>query len=327
MKIIFIYVAAVFLGLTLAAVPSFAASTSGGACPVVDCDCEFIAFDKWHKLCVAREAFIKKECVSNSGKPKGYCGLHGPAAFPVATTIQYKKRPSIDPKLNLKSLSKSIGTQMWSLADDFNVLKAKEKRGSVVDAIRIAGLFRKNSQQLFDEQQKVVLGYLAKRKESASIKASRKFSKPVLKLAKELSMYGDELWQKTFSLEDGNRKKAYKTLAFKISRESANVYERAASLFASGRQYRDSANTWQKASLISKKLLKWETSTSNKAKYVAYYKKQASARLHRATLYWIMADNLKRATANIESSREGFSTEEEQVLIGLEPRALQAQQR
>jgi hypothetical protein len=300
------------------------AAVSVSSCPAVNCDCNFVAAEKWQKLCKAREDFITKGCIQNAGKPTSYCGLHGPAAFPVATSLQFSQRPKIDSKMNFSTLIKMEETQEWSLADDFKVLKEKEKSGNVVDALRIFGLFRKNSQKLFDIQQQVVLGYTEKNKESSAVKFARKFSEPTIALAKELNAYSDELWQTTFSLKSGNRKKAYKTLAFKISREAAAIYERGADLHASGTQYREAADTWQKAAEISKKLLKWEESTSNKLKYIAHYQNQSSARINRATLYWLLSDQTSKATANIESVRDDFSAAEEKVMSESEPRELQA---
>lgn len=287
--------------------PSFSAAPQ---CPAVDCDCSSIPSGKWQDLCLVREKSVSEKCVANAGKPASYCGLHGPSGFPVATSIQFKKRPQINLEVSPKSLVPLVETQHWSLLDDFKVLKQKEGVDDPRVAIQIFSLFRKHTKKLYNLQQQVVIGFKAKGDTKESIEYALSFAESTLALATQLSDYSDQVWSKAYNSKYSKNQKAYRSLAFRVARESATIYERSAYLYAQTPNYQTAADVWQNAFKASKKLLAWEVGTSNKAKYVAHYREQSSARLNRATFYWIQANMLDKALENIELVRESLSTEE-----------------
>lgn len=268
----------------------YAGSVQAGQCVKVDCDCSSIGDENWRQVCQRQESEVRDSCVASGGVLKSYCGLHGPNAFPVAISLKTTGFADQSPDIDVRALEKQIKTQTWSLQDSLATLKKKEDSQKFGEAIQLLGLFERDIDRLYSlQKQKLVLQQKNDRSKVARSDA-QDYSEQQIDKAEELSSYSEQLWQKAGSASDKKSQKAYSVLSFKLTRLVASIYEQSADLLAITDQYERAAQTWQKASTVANQLMEMEIATENKARHVQFYQAQATARLNRATFYWLKTD-------------------------------------
>ena len=284
--------------LLLMALPAFA-EMQQAQCPQVNCDCGAIKESKWRDLCLAREVQVVKDCVANQGKPKSFCGLHGPPAVPVATSIQARK-PAAATDQSVDIIQQLIGTQSWSLDESFKVLKNREKAQQFGDALQVLGLLERDTERLYVLQQQALSGLrrLDRRKEANELGAG--YAQKISDRAKLFQTYGEELWRSASEAESERNQKAYRALAFKSARLAAVVYEYGADLYDLSGAADRSALAWQAAAELAHVLGRWESATEKKVQHIEFYQAQAVARWHRATYEWLQTSNTEAVIASFE---------------------------
>ena len=284
--------------LTITAVADAPAS-----CPEVNCDCAAISDSHWRDVCEARQAKVIEDCLENQGRPKSFCGLHGPAAFPVATSIQPDKRPVVVENDDLAITVKLIATQNWSLDDSIAVLKSRERAKQYGDAVQVASLLERDIERLFQLHRQAdatykQLGQEKERKESIGVYAASMEER-----ARLLRDYSADLWQLGEASAVERERKAYRAMAFKVARLAGTVYEYAAEVHKLTEVPANSARAWQSAAETAQSLERWERATESKSQHLEFYQAQAAARWHRATFELLAAGHNEAVAAALENAR------------------------
>lgn len=289
------------LVLLLATKP-VAAGVLAAQCAQVHCDCDALAEQKWRNECVAQEQRIVAECSRSAGKLQSYCGVHGPLAFPVATSIQAGEL-SLRSKEEFKALSKQIDTQQWSLSETHATFKSAITQGEYGQAIQLAGLLDKESQKLFELQKQATAALMAdgKKRDAQSVAAG--YAAANIINAANLMNLSSQYWQRIAVTDAPKEQRAYKILSFKAARTAATVYEFSADLYADAQDPKQAAHLWQQSASIAQKLIGWESLTENNPKHLSFYQAQASARWHRATFYWLQANDLEQVARSSSHAR------------------------
>lgn len=295
--------------------PAISYADSESQCRKVDCDCSSVPQGQWRQLCEVRETLIISECNENSGRVKTYCGLHGPLAFPVATSLQ----KSLMLELSSQStppevLSKAIESQLWSITQDFNSMQAQESEGKVGKAAQVFNIYRNNSRKYFGSQLSLLSSPALQKDPAVFAGTSRQFAAQSQQLSQNMAEFSDTLWRNSFKVNDETLIKPYRSFAFKVLREAATQAERSAEIWAKVGEFELAARQWQNSVEITRKLLKWEGSTTNNPKYVAFYQKQATSRLNRATLYWLKVNAVEKVAENMDSVDESLLKVEKMLL-------------
>lgn len=284
--------------LSIAAMAAVPAS-----CPQVNCDCNAIADAHWRDVCEARQAKVIEGCIENHGRPKSFCGLHGPAAYPVATSIQADKSPvtieNDDPAITLKLIS----TQNWSLDESISVLRSRERAKQYSDAVQIANLLERDIERLYQLQRQAdasyrKLGLERERKESIGSYAAGMEERAHL-----LRDYSADLWRSADAATAERERKAYRTLAFRVARLAGTVYEYAAEVHKLAELQMNAARAWQSAAELAQSLARWERASENKSQHLEFYQAQAAARWHRATFELLAGGHNEAVATAAENAR------------------------
>lgn len=294
----------VLLVLLLAA-KSVSAATLAEQCRQVSCDCDALAEKRWRNECLAQEQHIKAEC-SSVGTLQSYCGMHGPSAFPVATSIQ-SSQLVLRSSDNSKALLKQVDTQSWSLGETYAAFKAAIKAHQYGQAIQLASLLDKESQKSYELQKQAVAALVLENKSSDARSLAAEYATAGGESAEALADLSGQLWQKIASTNVAKEQRAYKILSFKAARSAAAVYEFSADLYADAQMSKQAAHFWQQSASMAQKLIGWESITDNNPKHLSYYQAQASARWHRATFYWLQANDIEQVARSSDYARSYFT--------------------
>ncbi len=301
--------------LAFAAASSAYAAGSNKQCPQVDCACESITDNRWRDLCLAREAQVIGECVANQGKPKTFCGMHGPAGFPVATTLQAQKYAAPPSHQDVPVLQQLIATQIWSLNESLSALKNREKAQQFGDAIQVLGLLERDSEKLYALHVQVI-GELQRVGRTKDVRElAEDYARETADRALQLKTYSDQLWQTSQNASAEQRlRKAYGALAFKSARLAAATYEYSGDIYGRAAVDNAAAVAWQSAAELAQILQRWEAETENKPQHLEFYQAQAAARWHRATYQWLKVGDtpavkvaVERAAAADEGTENALS--------------------
>lgn len=288
------------------------------ACEAVNCDCIAISEGKWRDVCVARERQVVDSC---NGWRTIYCGLHGPNASPVATFIQGKDRPDLEPKVKFKSLVNRVDIQTWSLQDDFEALKQQEGVLNPSQLLKVLGVLEQSAKELFTLQQKVVLGYFKAGREKAGIKNALSFASSAEKIAFDLETYGNQLWSNKRKKPNENEMQ----LILSVAREGVVAHERVATLYSHAKEYERSATVWESVSDDAQKVLAWEGVTRKRVKDIQFYREQRFAHLNRALLNLIKLKDSESITALLDKLSGNWSEEEKKAFTLGEARESEAE--
>lgn len=276
------------------------AEAANTQCPAVNCDCGAIGDIKLRELCVASEAQVISECVANQGKPKTFCGLHGPNASPVAVSLQHKDVSANVDAREVETVRQLITTQNWSLEESFKALNNREKSQQFGDAIQVLSLLERDSERLHGLHKQVLSSLQDGERISEATEQGTVFASNTLAWARQLREYGEQLWQSAQSAEAERNVKAYRALALKSTRLAAEIFEFGADLYFHVGKTQESALAWQAAAEVAQSLIAWERAGDNKAQHVEFYQAQAAARWHRATYLWLGTGNKEAVASTLE---------------------------
>ena len=280
-----------------------AAAEAPASCPQVSCDCAAIADSHWRDVCETRQAKVIEDCVENQGRPKSFCGLHGPAAFPVATSIQPDKKPVVIENDDIAITLKLIATQNWSLDDSIAVLKAREQAKQYGDAVQVASLLERDIERLYQLQRQADATYkrLGQEKEGKELVGG--YAVSMENRGRLLRDYANELWRLGDASATDRERKAYRAMAFKVARLAGTVYEYAAEVHKLADIPANAASAWQSAAELAQSLERWERATESKSQHLEFYQAQAAARWHRATFELLAAGHNEAVAATLENAR------------------------
>jgi hypothetical protein len=263
-------------------------------CPQVNCDCGAFQETKWRELCEARETQVMQDCANNQGQPKSFCGLHGPAAFPLALSArQVSESPddvAVDP---LKAL---VATQEWSLDDSWKSLQAREQAKQFVQTGQLVSLLKQDLARLQQLYVKLV--------PQLSAKQAAPYLVRYADYAGQLRGYADQLWQKAQASTALDEQKELRDLAFKVARLAGDGLELNGDLQASLQRASEAAAAWQAGAELTKNLLVWEMSGENRAAHITFYQAQMAARWHRATYHWLATQNASAVLASYQNAMD-----------------------
>jgi hypothetical protein len=251
-------------------------------CPVVNCDCGAFQEAKWRGICVAREAQVVQDCVANQGQPKSFCGLHGPAAFPLALSARQPLEASIA-GVSVDQLMSLVATQEWSLDDSFQSLQVREQAKQFVQTGQIISLLKQDLNRL----QQLYMAVLPQ----SSAKQVSQYVQRYAGHSTRLRSYATQLWQKAPTTANSEEQLAYRDLAFKVARLAGDSFELNGDLSGLAQRTAEAAAAWQASADVSKNILAWEMSVENRATHIAFYQAQMAARWHRATYHWLATQN------------------------------------
>ena len=298
----------ILLILLLAFANSAFAATSAEQCALVNCDCDVFNGSEWQNDCQAKELVIAEQCNSSGGKLQSYCGMHGPAAYPVATSIQQRELNLI-PKDNSKSLQKQVETQNWSVNETHKTLRRALELEEFGKAIQLVSLLEKDVVSLYELQKQVVKALLDEKEAKDAKQKASEYAAAGSERAQKLNNFSSELWQKIAVANAVKEQRAYKILSFKMARTAATAFEFSADMYADAKLTETAAKLWQQSAAIAQTLIGWESITDNNPKHVKFYQAQASSRWHRATYYWLRANNQEMVVASSQQA-ERFSSEQ-----------------
>jgi len=276
------------------------AEQGSAQCPAVNCDCGAIADIKLKELCSSREAQVVSECAANQGKPKTFCGLHGPNASPVAISLQRQPASAVVDVRDVETVRQLITTQSWSLEESFKALNSREKSQQFGDAVQVLNLLERDSERLYSLHKQVLTSLHSAQRGSEAAEQGTVFATNTLAWARQLRAYGDQLWQKTQSADGERTIKAYRALALKSARLAAEIFEFGGDLYLNTGKTQESALAWQSAAEVAQSLIAWERAGDNKAQHVEFYQAQAAARWHRATFLWLESNNKEAIASTLE---------------------------
>lgn len=284
------------------AMSSTIAEVVADQCVQVDCDCQAFVDEKWRSECQAREHVVIKECRAGSGTVQSYCGLHGPGAFPVATSIQGAGEAH-----NFESGSnfalKQVKTQAWSLDETVRTFRAALKNTEYGKAMQLATLIESDAKKLFKLQKQAVAALRREGNTRDARAAAAEYAHSESKNGAALAKLSEQLWQKIATSAEWKEQRASKILSFKTARTAATVYEFAGDLYADADASAKAADLWQQSAAIAQKLIGWESITENNPKHIRFYQAQASARWYRATFHWLQDQNLQQVAQSTAQAR------------------------
>lgn len=295
------YLLLVSLFLPLLSLP--AAADTPASCPQVNCDCGAISDAHWRDVCEVRQAKVIEGCIENQGRPKNFCGLHGPAAYPVATSIQPDKSPIVVENDDLAITLKLITTQNWSLTDSIAILKSRERAKQYGDAVQVANLLERDIERLYQLQRQADATYKQLGQEKERKESVGSYAVNMEERARLLQSYSADLWGLGDASVAERERKAYRTIAFRVARLAGTVYEYAAEVHKLAELSIRAANAWQSAAEVAQSLLRWERATESKGQHLEFYQAQAAARWHRATFELLAAGHNEAVATTLENAR------------------------
>lgn len=295
-------IAKALIGLVIISISSVAFSGSE-ICPAIDCDCESIQEPKLQGLCNVHERAISQECAANNGKPLHHCRMHGPAAFPVALSVSSSnlRAPVLtSAKGELEAKTERMVIAIWSLEEDLRTLKAYSAQGNQAKAQQVSKIFATNARKLFLQQRDLLLSVNQQGKADDAVDLALEYDKAWQKLSAELEAQSIEalagMAPKTpVAQQQGS-------LGYKLVRVAATASEYAAYLQSEVGNHKAAARAWQHSASLSEQLVTRAQSASAPAKYVKYYREQASARWHRATYHWLAGGELDESTVSFQNA-------------------------
>lgn len=203
--------------LSIYSVASFAAQ-----CAAVDCDCDAFTEPKWRNQCEAQEQVVSSECTKASSNSQNYCGLHGPAAFPVATSISSAANDSLtDEKADF--LLKQVDTQAWSLAETIKAFQGVLGQEQYASALQVANLLDDESTKLYQMQHKALKAHASQGKADDLQKLATQFATGNAEHAAELAAISERLWLTDVDALGDKDQRALKILSFKLARTAGRV--------------------------------------------------------------------------------------------------------
>lgn len=271
--------------LTLA----FVIEVNANQCAKVDCDCLALPGGPWQTACIEQQRLVEQGCKDNAGRAKMYCGIHGPAAFPTAISLNSINIEAGLEALDVAELNKQIKTQQWSLLESFESVKKSESAQRYGDAIQLLSLYERDIDRLYQlQKRKLVILNASGQTQKAAAQAKEQVT-GLLDYAQSMKTYSKTLWSKRLSAaaEDRMASKAFRVMAMKLARMTASIYEQAGDQLGLTEQDEAAARAWQNAATMAQDLLAMEATTENKSRHIEFYQAQASARFHRATYYWL----------------------------------------
>lgn len=279
-----------------------AAAVVGEQCALVDCDCEVFAEEKWGSECQAREQAVISQCQAGSGEIQSYCGLHGPAAHPVATSIQaLRKTPAAEGSSSF--VLKQVDTQNWSLGETYNAFVAALEHNQYSRAMQLAKLLEDDSEKLFNLQKQAVRSLVDAGKVRDAQSLAAEYALGEAEHGAAMVKLSEQLWQKIATGSQRKEQRAAKVLSFKTARAAAAVYEYAGELYADADASAKAANLWQRSAAVAQKLIGWESITENNPRHISFYQAQASARWYRATFHWLNNNNPQQVAQSNAQAR------------------------
>lgn len=290
------------------------------SCPAIQCDCSSLTGERWQALCQAREQKIKAECASAGGVPQSYCGVHGPNGKPLALSIHFAEpSEAAQDAEHVKTLNRQIGTQLWSLRHDLKIIQTRHEEGQFNQAIQVARLLERNVETLFAQQRSALQGAQAFSGGSEHVKMARTYREDSLNFANDLDTFAQALWQDFERPSTEQRvRAANKVLGFRLGRLVAQTLEQAAYLSSTTEDHPETAKTWQRAAGVAERLVDWQLASDNQQEHKEFYREQAAARWHRATYYWLKANDGQRAVASTQSAQEALLSVPERALVNAE---------
>lgn len=290
------------------------------SCPAIQCDCGSLTSERWQALCQAREQNIKAECAEAGGIPQSYCGVHGPKGKPLALSINVVEPPdAAEDAEQVQTLNRQIGTQLWSLRHDLNIIKTRHEEGQFNQAVQVARLLERNVETLFAQQRSALLGAEAFSGGSEHIKLARTYREDSLSFAGDLDTFAQALWQEFEQAGNEQRVRlANKVLSFRLSRLVAQTLEQAAYLSSASKDHSETARIWQRSAGVAERLVDWQMASDNQQEHKEFYREQAAARWHRATYYWLQSNDAERAVASTQSAQEVLLSLPERAMVNAE---------
>lgn len=293
--------------VALCAHPSFA-----GSCAVLDCDCASIPNKPFQDACNAHERLLSESCPDSKKDVRGYCGIHGSKANPVAITLDVT---DVAPSNDVDASDRQVASLYWSIRQDVNFAGAALKKQEYEESIAILKIARRNLDSLFQTQLGVAQAWGVKEKPNRAKSAWKDYSDDTHSLAKH--------WGKLLKKSDSALSKVSKKadddpapLALLIDlRESiaelvALTYEQAGYAYAHAEKYGPAAKAWKEAAQVSSGQIA-VLMEYGKKDLVNVYKNRSAARLNRASLYWLMSEE---GDDEEEKAREAMEYASDQLL-------------
>ena len=164
--------------------------------------------------------------------------------------------------------------------------------------LNISGL---NVESLFKAQKSVAAAWDAEKKRKKKVKAWKNYAEDSFELAK--------FWQKYLSeIQTLNEKQRANAQLFEFTEKLSQVvgllFEISGYAYARSENFGAAAQSWKFASEISASLIALASNRQLEASEINRYSDQTTARLHRASLYWLQTsrsrDEEQRATEAVE---------------------------
>lgn len=253
----------------------YVSSVFAGACgSAIDCDCKNIPNESLKMSCITHERMLKESCASEKQGVQAFCAQHGPAGFPVATTIKLEPQ---SPSSSVDDSNRLTAQLYWSVRQDAYVSEEGYQQGDIDRAAVILRISKRNLDSLFKTQRSVDQAISASGEQGDNIWIS--YSADTFSLA--------EHWHKYLAKVQPNteQRALYEPLAELVG----YMYEMAGYSYAKAEQFAAASQSWKLASTISADMLALAVSASDDGQNIDKYKSLTASRLHRASLYWVQS--------------------------------------
>jgi len=273
------------------------------SCANIDCDCAALPSDKWQASCQAREKQLSAMCnAKNTGQVEGYCSLHGPAAISVPLSIDIQTGNSVTEKQIVK-LNHQLAALYWSLHVDLEKFQENISAKKLTKAKQTLVLIDNNVDNLFRIQKNITQSQLEYKKAAEAEKSWRHFAEDSNRVGELLLDYSKALLLIANSMDSESKKRNTHQLALKGLEISGRVFEQSGFAYGKGVRHKSASEIWKTAANIAVMLIDNNLTPSGRGE-TDKYQYQAAMRLHKASYYWIIAENAQTDEQLISKNEE-----------------------
>ena len=289
----------------LALLPIFSALMAplalSSSCEKLNCDCASLSSPAYQSACRTQEIKLQDKCASGQKTLTEWCTVHGLAAQPVAISTEFKSYSASD---SVKDDDRKIASLLWSIRQNADFMRSEFKNGRTKQAEDILRISKSNTDTLFEAQNQVVQLWRGKGKDKKVAAAWGGYATDSFELA--------EYWRAalvdlekvvplpTSAAEFGAEQKLMVRLYLLVG----DLFEGAGFAFEGDAAYKSASEAWQHAANASANLTTMLIAIGVGDTKLSRYRDMSAARLYRASVLAMMANNLDDAYSLARKAQE-----------------------
>jgi len=274
-------------------------------CDEVQCDCAALGIDDWKEVCKTRENFLIRQCKAGVKQETLFCSVHGPAANQLPLALKLSDVEVLATE-KLPALYKQVAALYWSVRMDLQALEKDIVNFKPESAQNKLDVLVRNTDTLFELQQKITVSWVAYEKENEAAKSWNDFASDTLDMAGDMEAYGRRIWNQSGDAADKYREQQ-KTIALALIENSGKVYEQAAYAFGRAGQHDNAARNWRKAADSTGYLIEISSVEDPHSQKIQFLNYQRAARIYRASFHWVKDERESEAKDSLKKAQEVFN--------------------